>query len=162
MPTKPITLATTRFLDSSHAASLDGIPREEQQRVAEAFLEVCYEELGKEPRFLDAEDVRAIVAERLPGRFARRDPAAEQVPAVLEALVRHLAETTVMSQAFEVRQALPAASDAFLARVRSAAHAPEAPAKADPFVHGASKLGRNDPCSCGSGKKYKKCHGKDA
>jgi len=23
------------------------------------------------------------------------------------------------------------------------------------------KLGRNDPCSCGSGKKYKQCHGKD-
>ena len=22
-----------------------------------------------------------------------------------------------------------------------------------------SKIGRNDPCSCGSGKKYKKCHG---
>ena len=22
------------------------------------------------------------------------------------------------------------------------------------------KLGRNDPCWCGSGKKYKKCHGK--
>ena len=22
------------------------------------------------------------------------------------------------------------------------------------------KLGRNDPCHCGSGKKYKKCHGK--
>jgi preprotein translocase subunit SecA len=21
------------------------------------------------------------------------------------------------------------------------------------------KLGRNDPCPCGSGKKYKKCHG---
>ncbi|MDD4319095.1 MAG: preprotein translocase subunit SecA [Candidatus Peribacteraceae bacterium] len=25
----------------------------------------------------------------------------------------------------------------------------------------ASKVGRNDPCPCGSGKKYKKCHGKD-
>jgi preprotein translocase subunit SecA len=24
------------------------------------------------------------------------------------------------------------------------------------------KLGRNDPCFCGSGKKYKKCHGADA
>jgi len=23
------------------------------------------------------------------------------------------------------------------------------------------KIGRNDPCWCGSGKKYKKCHGKD-
>ncbi|MDH5495831.1 MAG: SEC-C metal-binding domain-containing protein [Nitrospira sp.] len=22
-----------------------------------------------------------------------------------------------------------------------------------------SKVGRNDPCPCGSGKKYKKCHG---
>jgi len=24
-----------------------------------------------------------------------------------------------------------------------------------------SKIGRNDPCSCGSGKKYKNCHGKN-
>jgi len=24
------------------------------------------------------------------------------------------------------------------------------------------KLGRNDPCWCGSGKKYKKCHGREA
>jgi preprotein translocase subunit SecA len=22
------------------------------------------------------------------------------------------------------------------------------------------KIGRNDPCPCGSGKKYKQCHGK--
>ncbi|XOB99624.1 SEC-C metal-binding domain-containing protein [Deinococcota bacterium DY0809b] len=24
------------------------------------------------------------------------------------------------------------------------------------------KIGRNDPCWCGSGKKYKHCHGKNA
>lgn len=24
------------------------------------------------------------------------------------------------------------------------------------------KIGRNDPCPCGSGKKFKACHGKDA
>jgi uncharacterized protein len=24
------------------------------------------------------------------------------------------------------------------------------------------KVGRNDPCPCGSGKKYKKCHGASA
>jgi SEC-C motif-containing protein len=29
-----------------------------------------------------------------------------------------------------------------------------------PFVRSDPKLGRNDPCSCGSGKKYKKCCGK--
>ena len=29
-----------------------------------------------------------------------------------------------------------------------------------PFVRGAEKVGRNDPCPCGSGKKYKQCHGR--
>jgi hypothetical protein len=28
-----------------------------------------------------------------------------------------------------------------------------------PIVRSAPKVGRNDPCPCGSGKKYKKCHG---
>ena len=34
-----------------------------------------------------------------------------------------------------------------------------APAKRAPVQTG-EKIGRNDPCPCGSGKKYKKCHGK--
>jgi preprotein translocase subunit SecA len=29
-----------------------------------------------------------------------------------------------------------------------------------PFVRGSEKIGRNDPCPCGSGKKYKQCHGR--
>jgi preprotein translocase subunit SecA len=32
--------------------------------------------------------------------------------------------------------------------------------KAAPFVRQMGKVGRNDPCPCGSGKKYKHCHGK--
>jgi preprotein translocase subunit SecA len=41
----------------------------------------------------------------------------------------------------------------------------EAEAKApdqaqQPFVREGAKIGRNDPCWCGSGKKYKHCHGK--
>ena len=31
---------------------------------------------------------------------------------------------------------------------------------AQTFVRGAQKVGRNDPCPCGSGKKYKHCHGR--
>lgn len=27
-----------------------------------------------------------------------------------------------------------------------------------PFRHTTAKVGRNDPCPCGSGKKFKKCH----
>ena len=32
--------------------------------------------------------------------------------------------------------------------------------KPDTFVKTGPDLGRNDPCHCGSGKKFKKCHGK--
>jgi preprotein translocase subunit SecA len=32
--------------------------------------------------------------------------------------------------------------------------------EAAPFVRAGEKIGRNDPCPCGSGKKYKQCHGK--
>ncbi|MDB4955488.1 MAG: preprotein translocase, SecA subunit [Myxococcales bacterium] len=33
--------------------------------------------------------------------------------------------------------------------------------KTEPVRRDKPKVGRNDPCPCGSGKKYKKCHGKD-
>jgi preprotein translocase subunit SecA len=32
--------------------------------------------------------------------------------------------------------------------------------RAQPFVRPGQKVGRNDPCPCGSGKKYKVCHGR--
>ena len=40
---------------------------------------------------------------------------------------------------------------------REAAHANRAPAIQRPKRN--LKVGRNDPCPCGSGKKYKQCHG---
>jgi len=38
----------------------------------------------------------------------------------------------------------------------SAAAAPPA----QPFQRSTQKVGRNDPCPCGSGKKFKQCHGR--
>ncbi|HIA27992.1 MAG TPA: hypothetical protein EYN79_07725, partial [Planctomycetes bacterium] len=32
-------------------------------------------------------------------------------------------------------------------------------ATVDPIKNTEEKVGRNDPCPCGSGKKYKRCHG---
>ena len=37
----------------------------------------------------------------------------------------------------------------------------EAPVKVQTLTRSRPKLGRNDPCWCGSGKKYKKCHMKE-
>jgi preprotein translocase subunit SecA len=41
---------------------------------------------------------------------------------------------------------------------RQAAARPEEPVH-QPFVRNERKIGRNEPCPCGSGKKYKHCHG---
>ena len=41
----------------------------------------------------------------------------------------------------------------------AAAAAPQQPRVTEP-IKAAPRVGRNDPCPCGSGKKYKNCHGK--
>ncbi len=63
------------------------------------------------------------------------------------------------------------ASTSALANIKSSAEAPgitsvltgktekKEEAKVEPVHRTSEKVGRNDPCTCGSGKKYKKCHG---
>jgi len=59
-------------------------------------------------------------------------------------------------------------AEALLAGHPDEALAPSAEKRADqandeehkPFVRNEQKVGRNDPCPCGSGKKYKQCHGR--
>ncbi|MCI0498957.1 MAG: preprotein translocase subunit SecA [Planctomycetales bacterium] len=46
-------------------------------------------------------------------------------------------------------------------RQRAAAQAPQGEQKVKQIKLDQPKVGRNDPCSCGSGKKYKKCCGKN-
>lgn len=53
--------------------------------------------------------------------------------------------------------ALGAAEDQREKAARITAQAEAAGAEEVPFVHTTPKIGRNDPCPCGSGKKHKKC-----
>ena len=43
---------------------------------------------------------------------------------------------------------------------RSSARRPVSDSAEQPFVRDGKKIGRNEPCPCGSGKKFKQCHGK--
>ena len=161
MAKKEIALELAAFLDSEQARALEGPSPEQVRRVAEAFLGVCYDELGSKPRLLDGHDVHEALGHRLPGRVKKADPLAEHVPAVLGALFEHLETAQGLPNAFEVRRALDGTMDEFLETVRTG-HNAHHHVRQEPVVHRAPKLGRNDPCPCGSGKKYKKCHGKDA
>lgn len=158
MPQREISLDTAAFLDSTQATGLD---RDAAKTIVERFLACAYDELGKAPRFLDGDDMHGIVGHMLPGRFARKDPLAAQMLPVLRAYLDFLSDRAVVSQKYEVRQALEHTSAEFehaVATGEHAHHAPAAPQK--PFVHRAAKTGRNDPCPCGSAKKFKQCCGK--
>jgi preprotein translocase subunit SecA len=47
-----------------------------------------------------------------------------------------------------------------VAAAAAAATAAAAAPSAQPFMRSTQKVGRNDPCPCGSGKKFKQCHGR--
>lgn len=159
-----VILDAAAFVDSVHAVSIDAASTDDIRTIAQRFLAVCYDELGKAPRQLHGDELLVALRELLPRHFGKKDPLASAVPDVLTAYIAHLDDTGMLSHRYELRQAVAEGSDAFLAAVASGqAHAAgpaiTSPGKGKPFVHRAAKTGRNDPCPCGSGKKLKKCCG---
>lgn len=157
-PTKPVTLALASFMDSPERQALPH-PEEDVRKIVGRFLQVCYEDIGIEPKQLDGHDIHGALGHVLPRRFEKGDPLADSAPDVLRAYLKHLEETEVLSNSFELKKGFESTLGEFQDTVRTGVnhhhHAPK-----EPFQHNAEKLGRNDPCSCGSGKKFKKCHGK--
>lgn len=160
-PSKQVTLALAAFMDSPERAALPQ-PEPDVRTIVGRFLQCCYDELGVEPKRMDGHDMHGALGHVLPGRFKRSEELANEVPEVLRAYLAHLKTAEVVPNAFEIQKSFEETIDEFLETVRTGTnphghghHAPQ-----DPFEHKAPKLGRNDPCFCGSGKKFKKCHGK--
>jgi hypothetical protein len=161
MPQREITLDTAAFLDSPQAQALAGVKREAIHAITDRFLACCFDELGKAPKHLDGDDLHGIVGHMLPGHFGRKDPLATHVGPVLHAYLEFLGERAVVSQMFELRRALDHTLPEFEHAVATGEHAHHGHhAPQTPFVHRAAKTGRNDPCPCGNGKKFKQCHGR--
>ncbi len=78
----------------------------------------------------------------------------------LEIVVKDEEEELRQLQQMEQQRARKqAAGMAFAAGYEGASMAGEEAKKSTPFVRSSPKLKPNDPCHCGSGKKFKKCHG---
>jgi preprotein translocase subunit SecA len=98
--------------------------------------------------------------------YGQKDPLIEYKKEgfeMFEEMKSRIVETTVESL-FRVKQAKQEDREIERRQQRqmaqlSFAGAGQAAAAPQP-VHAAAKVGRNDPCPCGSGLKYKKCHGK--
>jgi preprotein translocase SecA subunit len=101
--------------------------------------------------------------------YGQRDPLQEYKKEgfeLFEAMMQQL-ETDVVEKVFTVQIARQEDVERMEARrrpqpmqmVMSGGGPQQASRKPEPARRTADKVGRNDPCPCGSGKKYKKCHG---
>ncbi len=95
--------------------------------------------------------------------YAQRDPVVEyrlEGFDMFDEMVASIREDTIkMLLTVRLRNPEEEPKREQVAQPTAASHGDEEPAKKKPVRNAAKKVGRNDPCPCGSGKKYKKCCG---
>ena len=112
-----------------------------------AFLVSACEHRERDPDELEEDDVRHGLLSGV-AELALDDAARAAAPAWCAALLAELEAGGRLARGRALGTFVRALAPAF----RDAA-APSAPT----IVNPGSRIGRNDPCPCGSGKKYKKC-----
>ena len=149
------------FLESHHAEAFLA-DREGAGEVARAFLEVCYADLGTRPDLIEEDDLRRALLELLPPKLDPAARASKQAVAIVRALLAHRFDAQPNANSWKLDGVLDEAATALPERLRSIGGTAAASGSSEPIRRPGSKLGRNDPCPCGSGKKFKRCCGKDA
>ena len=90
-------------------------------------------------------------------------PVQEEAPQQVQQAPR--SQRTDMSRLQANKEEIDAIGDDYAANEKDyfdpSGHPDHVVVKQEPIKVG-PKVGRNDPCPCGSGKKFKNCHGKDA
>lgn len=156
MPDKNVSLAVATFLDSAEGRGL-GLPPDAARRAVQLIVSSAFDHVGAAPRTLDGDQVRELLLEVVPRRLGKGDAAAAHVPAVARAFFRHLGETEMVPHAYEIELALADVESGFDAAVAAVRSDQRIASPVETIRNRAAPLGRNDPCPCGSGKKWKKC-----
>jgi hypothetical protein len=141
-----IDLWVSDFLERPTAAAPAARVGADAPSVLAAFLEAaCHG--GKAPADVEEHDVAHAMLDHVAG-LAVPAPGRDAVPDLVAAFLADLEDVGRL-----------AGGRALAAQVRASAPAfrDRASGKPRPMVRAAPKIGRNAPCPCGSGKKYKQC-----
>jgi len=110
------------------------------------LLAAC-EHRGRAPDDIEADDLRHALLDSV-ARLDLPEPAREAVPALCRDFLAELEEQGRLADGRDLGLMLVAQRAAFLTA---------ASGRVEPIRRPGAKLGRNEPCPCGSGKKYKRC-----
>jgi hypothetical protein len=121
--------------------------REVADEILITFLAACCEPRNIEPADIEQADIRAAILGPV-ARLAIAEKLRPEVPELCGALLGALETQGRLSGGCGLGAFAGALREAYLEA---------ASGKPKPITRPGSKIGRNDPCPCGSGKKYKKC-----
>ena len=135
------------FCDSTRYACLPYSAKEYASQVLVTLMVEACEQGGVQPEAVAEAELRSALIEGV-ARLALPESVKSEVPGLCRAFLEELEDQGRLSGGAE------------LGRYVSALHVVYGNAASDrtrPIENVTTKLGRNDPCPCGSGKKYKKC-----
>ena len=135
------------FLDSPRFLDQPSGVREHASEVLLAFLSAASAARDVPPDAIEEKDLLPALVEGV-ARLDLPAPVREEVPALCAAFLEELEAQGRLAGG----RAL-----GLLARALRAPYLEAAGGKPKPIARPAAKVGRNDPCPCGSGQKYKKC-----
>jgi hypothetical protein len=135
------------FCMSDRFAQVKGAVREHAAQVLVAFLSRACEARGKDPGEVEEPDVKAGLLEGA-AKLAIPEAARGDVPALCALFLEGMQQEGRIAGGRALGLFVKALKEPYLEA---------AGGKQKPFRAPAAAIGRNDPCPCGSGKKYKKC-----
>lgn len=137
------------FVGSSRFVDHPSLVREYAPEVLVAFLSAACAVRGVEPADVEEGDLRAGMLEGV-ARLDVPGSVREAIPPLCAAFLEEMEAHGRLSGGRTLGLYVRALAEPYLAA---------AAGKPKPFVAAAEKIGRNDPCPCGSGRKYKRCCG---
>ena len=143
----------SEYAESDQFLFLDSAIKEHAEGILRAFFERVAGRGVKSLETLAAKTVEAVLLQDM-GNLALPAGAKRAVPQLLEGFFGYLKDTGRFPAAGSWRMCVEAMGKRFTDSIRE-----DGSVKGETFKKNYSETGRNDPCPCGSGKKFKKCCG---
>ena len=156
------------YLNSGSFRKKTVAEKESAEYIAKSILDYLFFEEEKELRELQKDHVRDFMLEYAPHKLSLSAETGHAAPDVLDDFIGFLQENGHIKNGEQLREAVRINKGSFLkllpkpkktATAARSSKKKKTKVRAAPKKDAEVKIGRNDPCPCGSGKKYKKCCG---